>query len=491
MDPGYISPSKLEMARLCEARLAGKLGQIEGESNGDEDRGEGASMGTCAHDAAKLWYRPNEAWLKRVYAGEDYLALARQAQALREKAAAPFQPVPADDPAAVAKADAARRAAVCEADETINRLGLLKHPYSDPDYVFRKGLTDVANGRFGSELPRDAASIDEARELFDVIITHYNRDQLNVVFAERRYKGKIANDVPVHLIIDLGIDRGEGRLEIVDFKTGFITMSTEEMYGKDQVKMNVLAVTNYDQTLAHYPHKSFTYFWVRSGFETGPVSFTREQMLDYEHYLAVTYRHMLSVTEPKESTNRFCASCPRRLNCKAFQSMIGEAMGQFRAATPEEVAALDDEDVMAQWDRLNNQIKLMEGYQKNLKDSLKTRMEKAGQKVIETETFKAAVRQNRADGYDPATVLNLCAVHKVDAASIVGVTKSKVEAAFAANDAAKVVLGQTMRRGCTSPWIDIRQVTAKKPRAKKRPAAEAPAAAGTPPPMPDLGVPPM
>src|SRR5438046_14008 len=83
--------------------------------------------------------------------------------------------------------------------------------------------------------------------------TRDNRNQLNIVFAERRYKGKLANNVPVHLIVDLGIDRGNGRLELVDYKTGWISISTDDMYSKDQVLMNMLAVSRYDDSLSYFP----------------------------------------------------------------------------------------------------------------------------------------------------------------------------------------------------------------------------------------------
>lgn len=78
MDLGYLSPSKLEAMRLCESRLVARVT----EDDWEEEHGEGAAMGTLAHNGAKIWYRPNETWLSRVRQGDDPDLLEREAQAI-------------------------------------------------------------------------------------------------------------------------------------------------------------------------------------------------------------------------------------------------------------------------------------------------------------------------------------------------------------------------------------------------------------------------
>jgi RecB family exonuclease len=477
MDPkviGALSPTKLEQARLCEARLAGKLEAIASEEEWDEDRGEGASMGTLAHDAAKIWYRPNEVWQKRVRSGEDSRVLAKQAEEIRQKYSAGDPPDPSAGREAMEAWQEQDEEGQHLADVEIAKLGLLKHPLRNPDKVFRMALAECAKGQFGNELPKEASSVEEGRAMFDAIINHYKRDALNIVFAERRYKGKIGAQVPIHLIIDLAVDRGDGRLEIIDFKTGFLTCTTEEMHDKDQVKMNLLAVVHYDNTLTHFHNKSFTYFWVRSGYETGPVSFTKERLTDYEHYLASVYQHLLTVENPKPSFNRFCTSCPKRFGCSKFQEVISEAMGMSEVITDEQLKALesDPEEIMARYDRLRAQEKLIEESKKKTGEFLRKMIEKQGKKVMEGDAFKASIRQNKADSYDTATVLSLCTTHKVDPTTVVSVGKKKVDEAFGTNPDAMRMLGLNMRRGATQPFVDVRQIKKQEPKVKARKAKE-------------------
>ena len=467
MDISSLSPSKLETSRLCEARLAGRLNQL-GEAEWDEEHGEAASTGTLAHAAAKHWYRPCPRWIERMRTGENPDILAKQAEEVRHCAKETVVPAAPEATAAQKAAwEEQVREAVNHADEQIFEQGLLKHPYSNPGHCFRKAIDEVSRsevvpGKVENELPRDAASVSEARDLFETITNHYNRNQLNIVFAERRYKGKLANNVPVHLIIDLGIDRGNGRLELVDYKTGWISISTDDMYSKDQVLMNMLAVSRYDDSLSYFPHKSFSYFWVRQGFETGPVSFTAERLIDYEHYLAVMYQHLLNVKNPKESINRFCGSCPRRLGaCAKYREHVGEAMGLFSPVAAEEMKVLDTEQLMERYDRLNGQMKILETSKKNIGEVIKSKLEVLPNRQFVGEKHKATIRQNKANDYDPATVLSLCVINGVDAAGVVDVSKKRVEATFGNIPDAMRVLQGTMRRSATKPWVDVRALGGK------------------------------
>ncbi len=437
MQINTLSSSKLEQARLCEARLAGKLGQIAGETDYEEDRGEGAAIGGLAHAAAKVWYRPNPDWVKAMQLAATQVPPEQREHHLNSVSA------------------------------QLSTQGIFKHPVTDPDIAFRQAIDESSRGQYGNELPREPSSLTEARTMFDRIITFYKRDLLNVVFAERRYKGQLLSDVngnpgsgvPVHLIIDLGVDRGGGRLEIIDFKTGFISIPTEEMYDKDQALMNLLAVRKYDPEITPYHTVSFTYFWVRDSIERGPISIPTDRLIDYEYWLTITYQRLLNLTDPTETTNRFCKSCGRRFQCKAYQEFVGEAMGEFRALTEAEMQDLftgDPEKLLIRYDRLSGQLKLLEDAKSNISKFITNRMESTGQKLIEGEHYKAALRANRRDDYDTGAVLSACAIYGVDPTSVVSASKSKVEAAFSKNVEAMDLLGQQMRRGGDEwAWGDV------------------------------------
>ena len=434
-----LSPTSIEQFLQCEARAFGRLNML-GEDEWDEEHGEGAATGTLAHAAAKIWYRPNTVWLKRVTEGEDYLMMAKQAYEMR-----------------AAVADNADN--LNAADEKIAELGLVKHPYTDAGYVFRKAIDDVAKGPYGNELPKNPEAVSEARVLYDQIRCQYVREQINVVFAERRYKGTLANGVPIHTILDLAIDRGDGRLELIDYKTGWITMSTEEMYAKHQVRMNLLAVSKYDPTLKWFPTKSFTYLWVRPGFETGPVSFTEEQLMDYEHFLSSLWQHATTLTKPRESINKFCGSCARKLQCKKFKDLVTEGMAADHTLTEEEVKALGDETAMTRYHQLATQVKLLDNSRKALGAYLVARLKSQDAQQMRSETMKATMRQNRADTYDVGAVFSQAARLKVDPTTIFEVTKKRIDEVFGDDEEAMRVLKLSMRRGANAPFIDVRSLS--------------------------------
>ena len=470
MQVKFLSPTAIEQALQCEARLAGKLNQL-GEDEWEEEHGEGKSIGTLAHTAAKIWYRPNVKWLERINAGEDHELMAKQGQLMRDQVNDNpiYSPCAEDSEKNKADKAIARQEAIDAVDDQINELGLQKHCHTNINHVFRMAITETARGKYGNELPREASGVDEAMVLFGQIVSQYNRDQLNIVFAERRYKGQIANGVPIHTILDLGIDRGDGRLELVDYKTGWITKTTEEMYDMHQVRMNLLAVNRYDDAMSRFHTKSFTYFWVRPGFETGPVTFSLDRLIDYEHWLSEFHAYIHSVTEPSESINRFCLSCRRRFVCKKFTGMVSEAMGLGDTMTEAQIKALTDEEVMVRHNRVSTQMKLLEENKKNLNSYLMGKMTTAQLTCVKGEEFKATIRQNRADKYDVATVLSLCALNKLDTATVVDATKKSVDAAFASNENALRMLSMTKRRSATCAFLDIRHLS-KKDMASEEPA---------------------
>jgi hypothetical protein len=420
-----LSPTKLETARLCEARLAAKMHDEEYE----EEQGSGALIGVLAHGAAKNWYRYcyyTNPETGKIVTGE---------------------PKPTD----------------------------VRVPVNTPDEAFEAAMQECAesvdfDGNPASQLPKEPNDVIEARTMFDMIIANYNRDVVKVLYAERRYKGHLSNGVPIHTIIDLILDRGNGVIEVVDFKTGFITCTEDEMMNKDQVLMN-LVVLNQDQDLARFPHKQFTYFWVRKGFQTGPVSMPVERLKDYELFLLYEYQRLLNIQEPKESINRFCGSCGRRHKCQKFADFVAEALGKPKELTPEEAAAVDDETLLSQSDLLKGQIQLLESRREAIGEVIKLRMKNANVKEIVGDKFKVRLQQNISTSYSYTTVARLCNERNVNLGDLVSLSKSKVEAAFSSDADAMAALTQTMQKFSTAPFIVVSPKSA-----AKRTAATAKAA---------------
>jgi hypothetical protein len=400
----------LSPTKLEQYRLcaARLMARYASDGEYEEEQGEPAKIGTLAHAAAKFWYRQQAA---------------------------------------------------------------------TPDEAFKKGMVECAetkdyNGKPNSQLPVDPSGIQEARTMFDSIAAHYVRDSIKVVFAERKYKGPLRNQVPVNLIIDLGLDRGNGTLEIVDFKTGFLACTEEEMHDKDQVLLNLLA-TNLDPGLAQFSNKIFTYYWVKRGYETGPVPMGWDKLTDYEHYLAITYQEILDIKEPEESINRFCKSCGRRKECKKYNSYLAEAyglenVGEVKPITPEQAANLEEEEILARLDRLNSQQKMLEANEKVLKEFIMGKLEAAKATEMVAGKYKGAIRQSKREEYQTSTILSLCSQFNVDPIPLLSPNKSKVDSVFSSNPTAQSALNMTMFRGATRPWLAITGAPKRKSGKKKK-----------------------
>lgn len=412
MQIGSLSPSKLKRIRLCPARALAP--QID-EDYADEDKAEGTLAGTLAHNAAKHWYRPSPEWVAAVKAVAD----------------------PTEREAAIRSREWG---------------GFKKHPIESIDQAFTIALAEVAGDQ---ELPREAFSVVDARTLFEQIVMFYRRDLLNVVFAERRYKGNLSNGVPVHLIIDLAIDRG-GRLEIIDFKTGRIKIEDDEMWNDDQVLMNLLAVTR-DPVMNRFPNKSFQFFWVRDGHTSDSISLTGNQLADYEYWLIWQYQHLrdLKPEEAVESTNRFCTSCTRKLKCTKYRVMVAEAMGHLEEPAKLDLNGLDNNEVLERIEKVKLQTKVLEEYDKCLKDLIHHRIDQSAQTEIVGKRLKARKRQMKFSDPDTNTVIQLCAQYGKPLADLLSPRKKAVEVAFEGNQEAMGQLAATTRKGMGAKWVEV------------------------------------
>lgn len=419
----------------------------------EEESGEAAKVGTLVHQAAQVWFRPDETWLNEMVAVQK-----RVADSIAE--------LPPD------QQDAAWQRMVAEATQALAEKGVVKHPRSpklegEDDGAYMSRLMDECFQRAigeldGGDLPSDPNTIvEEARSLFGTIVSFYNRDVLNIVFAERRYKGDLPNKVPVHLIIDLAIDRGNGVLEIVDFKTGWVSMQTEDMYHEDQPLLNLLAI-HLDPQLNAYKTKRFTYLWVRTGHETGPIELSEQRLTDYEYWLSLKWEYLKGLKDPRETVNPFCSSCGNRWKCKEFAKGFSEAMGALKPLTEEELKSKSLEDIMLQLLKIKGQEKLLDGYKKRLSEIIELTMEKHGVKVMEGKRVKARLNQMHYEKFRVEDVLALSKSKEIDPASMLTVNKGKVESIFSGDPVSLNHLHRNAFHSYSTPSVQVSEVSAKK-----------------------------
>lgn len=412
----YLSPSKLEQARLCRYRMKAKAEDAEYE----EEYGEPALGGTLAHEAAKFWYR----------------------------------------------------------DQVDQKL--------TPDAAFEKAMTAVSqakdyDGNPASQLPREASTIEEARVMFTKIISQYPREKVKVVFVERKYKGRLKNGVPVNLIIDLGLDMGDGKLRIVDYKTGYLVTADDELMDKDQVLLNLVAVMD-DQELVSFSRFEFVYFWVRSGHESKPVSITWEFIKDYTYFLALEYQRILDDKNPEPTINRFCGSCGVRKTCPKYSAFLAEAYGcktidDAALISPDQAANLTNDELLARFDRLGAQLKQLEKNKKTLGDAMVGRIKEAGTgEELYGEKLKGKPVVVKRQVYSDGTVKRLITQRGKDPLSIAKFSQTEVDKAFANDPEAMSQLQLTASRIANAPYMSVSALPLrkqdKKSKAKNQPSQE-------------------
>ena len=367
------------------------------EDNVFEESGEPARMGTLAHEAAELWFDPEH-----------------------------------------------------------RRAGLSPDPSVCFQHAMKRCREDKRKG-----LPRDAANIANAKRLFEAILAHYNRDVLNVVFAERTYKGALGNGVPVHLRVDMGVDGGGGKLRLIDYKTGFITLSDEEMLGEDQVLMNLLA-THRDPTLQQWPIKSFEYFWTRHNYPSEEIIRSPQDLADYEYELSELYQEALNMTDPPERVNAFCGSCHRRTKCRAYREMLGEALGRSQALTDEEAEALSEDDLLSHHEKLKGQIKILESSLDTVKSVVQARMTAQRSEKFETDHFRASLVRRSTSSFDPQVLLKLTHAHGIAITDLFKPeSKKRIEDRLADKTGAMRELEATMIRRKNNPYVNVSAIKKK------------------------------
>jgi hypothetical protein len=184
-----------------------------------------------------------------------------------------------------------------------------------------------------------------------------------------------------------------GALEIVDFKTGFISMPDDEMLDEEQVIMNLFA-TRYDPSLKQFRRHRFSYFWVRDDRLSLPVELTETELKDVEEWLRQQYAYIQSVKEPRETPNSFCVSCSRRSQCAAYRSLIAEAFAFDEAKADAVIEGSDTDETIRQHERIGIQAKVLDRVRSALGDRLTTLLRQGGLRTLEgSEGLRATLSQ--------------------------------------------------------------------------------------------------
>jgi hypothetical protein len=322
------------------------------------------------------------------------------------------------------------------------------------DDAFAAGLQEVSHDE---DMPSNAG-VSEAKDMFGAIVGAFCRDEIRVVFAERMYDGFIGHGVPVRMKIDLAIDRGDGVLDIIDFKTGWQVISDDDAWGDDQALLNLLAVGVYDKEITErFNNVSFRFFWARHGYCSEPIQLPPSKMRDYEYALSLEYQRVINKVDPSETLNQYCGSCGRRSECRTYQDAIAEAMG----VQPGELPAADTPTVaiMSRLHTLNVASKAVDAAVSTLKGVLKDRVIEnqtvTGQKQLLVDGYKAWIQSAAQTDYNKQEVFRLAGDMGVDLRTLVSVSKKRVDDAFGSNELAMRQLHATASKSKGVPYVRL------------------------------------
>ena len=177
-------------------------------------------------------------------------------------------------------------------------------------------------------------------------------------------KGEIfkINGVPVSGAIDKIIEVDDHTLEIIDYKTNKIAMTSREALFDIQISMyDAVARKMYPE----YDTVILTWDYLRPGMSPLRIIKTEEQRNTFLEYLKALHDKILRTKEEdlKPRINKFCGWCDYKHMCPAYGEFM-EKMASVEMVPPE---AMDEDEFTTEWKRIKDWSTLVDSRKKELK----------------------------------------------------------------------------------------------------------------------------
>lgn len=275
------------------------------------------------------------------------------------------------------------------------------------------------------------------------------------VYQKPEYEFNIPiNDGEISFIltgrIDLPLDRGEGILEIVDFKTSVLPKSTFEL--EEDVQMNVYYYAA-QKLFPEFKKIRLTLYYLRYD-----QAVTVERVIGedvnfiswFEDFLRATYRQILNDQTHNATPNEFCAYCIGRKECNYVPSIEAE-FDTLRNANISETSSITE--LLKQYDKIRYMLGVLEQKEEEIKEVFKKILTSVDSDCIKYNSRTISLRNNPKTVYNPVTVYELLGPEKFF--EVVEVRKQKVDKIVGDNQELLKKLRSTAHINYGKPYVVI------------------------------------
>lgn len=216
-----------------------------------------------------------------------------------------------------------------------------------------------------SELAGSDVYGEGKRLLAEFVMAHPEVDHLDVLAVEQAFDVEVG--VRVTGRIDR-VDRVGDRVTIIDYKTGRLLQSREELDSDLQLSIYAIAAARL------YPwaeQVTLVLEMLRHRIELRTER-DADALAHAAEYVVALARRIESEREFPAKVGGICATCGQQANCSAYQKAVADPGG------PAAVELADVDAVIAERERVSGLAKILYARQKELDDVIKERIEESG-----------------------------------------------------------------------------------------------------------------
>lgn len=304
------------------------------------------------------------------------------------------------------------------------------------------------------------AEFKEARRMIESEVEQSPRESTNVLAVETVFDHVLESGTNIYGIIDR-IDRlDETTVRIVDYKSGFLVPSYDELREGHQANMYPLWVFlsgqfGWARTVVFEMH------YLRPDIVKSLV-FELADLIDYMEYISYLNEQILRTENPTATVNRFCWSCAHRKDCEHYKTFIlsmlsGDSSNQFKYDRDE----LTIENVGVLIERIKKGQSLLNKERSFLEELATCMMETEGIEEFSGEEIEVTLSTKPVRKYDPDVVKTLAEERGV-IDQVMTVSSTGLKKAFKGDDLALQAIEVSTTVEMSSPSLTVKKKKRKK-----------------------------
>lgn len=324
---------------------------------------------------------------------------------------------------------------------------------------FTKGNEDKILDLYKKEFEKSSLA---SKDFFDkgyLLLEAYVKDMgtKEILGVETPFQFYLSNGVPVKGVIDRIDKLSEEEIELIDYKTGFLSISENEMRSDVQLGIYELVVRQL------YPWAKRVKLTLNY-LNFGPTSIykSEEERTTLASYLISMYNRIDKAIEEKQELkpriNKFCSFCEYKSKCVEYKTFLSSKDVDEQATfngiiSPANDIVIPVEQVSVFLDRLKAKSKILKDMQEKINDFLKEYIKANGnEKGVQLGNKNFSLARKKYTIYDVNTIVDLFK-DKVDLNLILEPRKSIIDGFIEKDKQAAEALSKTKKTTFSEPYV--------------------------------------